>query len=307
MPCSAVCKGTFLNPVTDIAWQGIFPIKIGGVPIGKTDLPEPSDPASAPICACPFPPLIRIGIPISYWEPSRYVETCKDPYCFPSLGFSLSASSVRHAGSVSNHGNRQTPATFAQAHYFIYSPFVMLGMLVDWICVERTDFDVGYLTELDPLWHDDLMALMINPEALLFGNPIAQTSCIADSVSANAGMPLGALYWCMGSWGSAYPLTGHIADGKYIQANAGLGARLIYKLSRQGLIWDDAVNICTQIPTPIWIKSHYRMQIAKPIRGMQIIPIGRSATVWGAGKNPTTGIGDNFVFMIFRKRACCAF
>jgi len=306
---NAVCPFSFLNPVTDVAWNGIFPIKIGGVPIGKSNLPERPDAADAPICICPVPPPIffRVGIPISYWEPARYIETVKDPWCFPSIGISIAPSGGMLMGTHAGLGNQEEASSFAQAHFFIFSPMALLSMLVDWICVENTDFDVGYITEVDPMWNDDMLAMLINPEALLFANPVSQLSCIPDSVSANAGLPLDPLFWCMGSWGSAYPMTGHINDDAYTQANAATAARLIYKLSRQGLTWDSAINLCAKTPTPIWIKSNYRFQIAKPIRGIQIIPLGRSVIIWGAAKNPTTGLGDNFIFMIFKKRSCCAF
>lgn len=34
--------------------------------------------------------------------------------------------------------------------------------------------DIGHITELDPMWNDDQLSLIINPEAALFGNVIAQ-------------------------------------------------------------------------------------------------------------------------------------
>lgn len=300
--------GLPLNPVTDIAWHGIFPIKIGGVPIGGIELPDPGDPANSPVCACPFPPpiFVRIGIPISYWEPSRFIETVRDPFCFPSLGIAVMPPGAALSGTYAGEGNEQAVKTFAQAHYFIYPPFALLGMFVDWVCVEHSDFDVGYLTEVDPLWNDDLLSAMIQPEALLFANPITQIACMADSVTANAGMPLKWLFWCMGSWGSSYPMTGHIPSERKVQSNAAAAARLIYKLNRQGIMHDTAINLCMKTPTPIWVKSNYRLQMAKPINGLQIIPIGRSGILWEAAMNPPF-MGDNFLFMVFRKRACCAF
>jgi len=130
---------------------------------------------------------------------------------------------------------------------------------------------------------------------------------VADSVASNAGLPLSSLFWCMGSGGSAYPLTGHVNDDNYVQANNSIAARMIYKLGREGLLWDTATNLCAKVPSPIWVKSHYRLQITKPVRGFQCIPIGRSSLIWGIAKNPPTMKGDNFLWMIFRKRACCAF
>ena len=42
------------------------------------------------------------------------------------------------------------------------------------------DFDIAYLTELDPTWRDDELGFILN-QAILFGNLIAQAACAADS------------------------------------------------------------------------------------------------------------------------------
>jgi conjugal transfer pilus assembly protein TraU len=150
---------------------------------------------------------------------------------------------------------------------------------------------------------------LINPEALLFANPASQLSCIPDSTAANLGYPLDSLFWCMGSWGSAYPLTGTIPERDTTTANAGLAARMLFKLSREMLLWDTASNACGPVMAPIWRKSHYRLQIARPVKGNDCIPIGRSALLWGSGKNPPGGAGanapDNFLWILTRKNKCC--
>ncbi len=312
---NALGYGTPLNPVTDICWHCIFPIKIGGIPVVPGVVMDAPDPAVGPICICPAPPPVffRPGIPIAFWEPARFVETVKDPYYFPSLGFPMTnpnAGFLSGTHSEMSNGANVDTSTFAQAHYFIFPAWAIMELLVDFICVETSGFDLAYLTEVDPLWNNDMLAFVINPEALLFANPIAQMACIADSVAANAGLPLSALYWCMGSWGSAYPLTGHVNDDAYVQANAAIAARMIYKLSRQLLVCDTGIYLCSCIPTPIWVKHNYRIHIAKPIRDITCHPIGRSSMIWGQVKNPPFSAGpnssDNFLWMIFRKRACCS-
>ncbi|MDA4835001.1 TraU family protein, partial [Enterobacter hormaechei] len=47
-------------------------------------------------------------------------------------------------------------------------------------------FDVAYMTEIDPLWNDDVLTTLINPEVALFNNPIAVAACAADCVAASA-------------------------------------------------------------------------------------------------------------------------
>jgi conjugal transfer pilus assembly protein TraU len=307
----ATCHGRFLNPITDVCWQCIFPVKIGGISLGDSSgLKNPPDQANTPICFCPAPPPVffRMGISLSFWEPARFEETVKDPFCFPSLGFGLSNFLSGGYGSKHEIANRDDTGTFAQVHYFIFPAWAMLELLTDFSCIESSGFDVAYMTEVDPLWNDDNLAFIIEPESLLFANPIAQLACVADSVSSNIGLPLTPLFWCMGSLGSAYPLTGHVDDSNYVQAQAAEASRMIYKLGREGLLWDTGLNLCGAVPTPIWVKWNYRLQIARPVRGSSCFPIGRTSMIWGSGKNPAfSSMQDNFLFMIFRKRVCCAF
>ncbi len=55
------CTGRFVNPITDVCWECLFPISIGPVRIGSAsgapDTPNPS----SPICLCGSP-IPRIGL-----------------------------------------------------------------------------------------------------------------------------------------------------------------------------------------------------------------------------------------------------
>jgi conjugal transfer pilus assembly protein TraU len=307
----AICRpGIPLNPVTDLCWQCIFPVSIAGIEIipGPLENNVP-DLSGLPVCTCPAPPpvFIRPGIPISFWEPARYVETVKDPFCFPSLGFGMpTGGGFLGGGSQEQSNSSVDTSTFAQAHYFIYPVWSMMELLVDFVCIEHSGFDVAYLTEVDPLWQNDILAFILEPEAILFGNPAAQTACIADSVSTNVGFSMSPLFWCIGSGGSAYPLTGHVNDDNELMANSTIAARMIYKLARELLICDTALALCACVPTPIWVKHNYRIHIAKPVRDFMCHPFGRTGLIWGPFKNPPL-MGDNFVWQLFRRRSCCAF
>lgn len=305
----AVCAGRFINPVTDICWHCIFPIKVGGVTVvpGMPDIP---DLTNLPVCTCPMPPPLppRIGIPISLWEPARMIETVKDPYCFPSIGTGLSNPADGFQGGVTDAAK---PETFAQAHYFIFPVWAIMQIAIDSVCVEKGGFDVAYITEIDPLWNDDLLSQILTPEALLFANPISVMACTADAAAATIGYPLSYMPWCMGSWDTVFPMTGNVYDGNYTEANAAIAGRMLYKMARQLLVCDTNVNLCTCFPTPVWIKHHYRLQVAMPVRDATCHPIGRPGIIWAWGKNPPYGIagraGDNFLWILFRKRSCCAF
>jgi len=313
-PAQAICRGRFLNPITDICWQCLFPVKIGGIEVfkGPPGLGDPPEAASNPICVCPLsiPPFFRIGITTSFWDPTYIIETTKDPGCFPSLGFEIGGFFSGLEGMTSSSGVNEETFTFAQANLFLFAVWKIMSIFIDTACMDTgiSGLDLAYTTIVDPTWQSDVSALIIAPEALVFANPVAQASCVADSIAANAGYPLPPLFHCMGSFGSAYPLTGHMNHDDYVQSNAAIASRLIYKLSRQGQIWDAALSPCYSVPTPIWIKWNYRLQPAIPVRGESCFPIGRSGLTWGSLKNPPLSPeGDNFAFIIFRKRLCCAF
>lgn len=313
----AVCVSKPHNPFTEICWQCMFPFKIGGVTVAASpnDVPDAPDLASSPVCVCPVPPPVfaRIGIPVSFWEPARYIEVVKDAYCFPSIGTGLSPVNpgFQNGGSEDGGTTQEGMSTFFQAHYAIYPIWTIMEAFTDFVCLEASGFDMAYMTEVDPTWNDDLFAQIIYPETLLFANMPAQLSCIADSVSANAGLPLSPLYWCLGSEGSTYPMSGNINDDNLVQASLAAASRLVYKMGRIGVICDVGLHYCTCIPTPIWVKHNYRFSLAKPVTGFQCVPPGRSALLWGSGKNPPLPITgdspDNFMYIVFRKRACCAF
>jgi len=308
---SAVCRtGGFINPVTDLCWQCIFPLKIAGIEVmSGSHINDVGDPASMPICVCPIslPPFFRIGIPISFWEPARMIETVKDPWCFPSLGLHVGSNEGGWLGgaSVTPTTQGKSAQTFFQAHYWIFPVWTAMEILVDFACIEHSGIDVAYITEVDPLWQNDLLNFILNPESLLFANPVAALACTVDSISTTVGYAFSPLFWCMGST-SAYPLTGHVHDDHLLKSASSVAARMVYKLSRQLMICETGINFCTCVPTPIWVKHNYRLQLAKPVRDSGCQPFGRTDLMWGLGKNPPF-IGDNFTWILFRKRACCAF
>lgn len=304
----AKCVGIPMDPISGVNWQCIFPIKIAGIPMGGTDLPDVPDQASTPICVCPAPPplFVRPGIPLAFWEPNLIVETVKDPACFPTLGIGIDFG--LNKGTLGGSSNEDEIGQFSQAHYFNFPIWSVLGLMTDFICVESGTINLAYMTEIDPLWQNDLLSMIINPEAVLFANPYAVYACMADAISSTVGLSLSPLFWCMGSWGPAYPLTGHVGSADIVEANAGIAGRMLYKQARQFNLFDCAINICACLPSPIWIKHNLRMHIVKPRKSSNCMPVGRSGWLWASAKNfPFTGMTDNFSWLIFKKRSCCAF
>jgi conjugal transfer pilus assembly protein TraU len=311
----AVCKNSILNPVTDINWQGIFPVRIGGVTIKGSNDPsdDPPESVGSPVCICGSGVGTKIGIRAGFVEPARLIETVKDPYCFTTLGTQLSNPSqgfLSGENMTRTSGDNVNINTFQQVHWYIFPVWQMLDLFLDVPCLgEKIGFDIAYMSEIDPTHNNGLLTSLLNPEALLFANPVSSLACVADSIAANAGYPLDPLFWCMGSWGGTYPLGGSVGVENYIEGNAAIAAKTIYKMGRTMLLWDPGIDYCGKVPTPIWKKSNYKMHLTKPVRDSQVLPIGRSSLIWGHLKNPPYAAGenssDNFLWILFRKNLCC--
>ncbi len=80
------------------------------------------------------------------------------------------------------------------------------------LCLEGGDLDIAYLSEIDPTWTDSSLTTILNPEAVIFANPIAQGACAADAIASAFNMPLDVLFWCAGSQGSMYPFNGWVSS-----------------------------------------------------------------------------------------------
>ncbi|MBY0281123.1 MAG: TraU family protein [Alphaproteobacteria bacterium] len=313
-PTMASCQGRFVNPLTDICWSCLFPMTIGGANVsgpGFEDTPNPS----GFMCMCPRPPLNlpTPGVPISFWEPARLVDVTRTPYCLINMGGIQMAGGNRMQGrgSVSDKSHSGgLKRSFYQVHWYVYPVIYWLELLVDFACLERASFDVAYLTELDPLWNDEETGFILNPEAVLFGNPIAQAACAVDCGLASVGFPNDALFWCGGCQGSLYPFSGTIsAHVGGVQASLLATQRMMAKLHRELLLhgYMGSAGQCTKYPMPIIKKTQYKTQMVYPIpstgRG-GCHPLGRSETLWASGREfPYQG--EDFGYLIWRKRNCC--
>ena len=307
---ASACPGRIFNPITDVDWMGVFPIKIGGITVASFGQEDTDTVNPYPICFCEDrpPPLNLVpGIPVSFWEPVRILEVVRDPYCFPSLGGMDLSPTIQGHGTNSGTQATDEHHAFYQVHYYVYPLFYILELVMDFLCLERSNFDLGYLTELDPLWNHPELAALLTPEAFGFANPISIAVCAADCAAATAGFPIDSLFWCAGCWGGFYPLNGAVSAGNASpqESSALVASRMLFKLHREGLLWGTVgvPGLCQKYPMPIMRKSQYKLQLAYPKRG-NVFPIGRSDYAWGFGASfPVTG--EDFVYVIWRKRDCC--
>jgi conjugal transfer pilus assembly protein TraU len=124
--------------------------------------------------------------------------------------------------------------------------------------------------------------------------------------------PVNSLFWCQGAQGSTYPLTGFIANqASPISAATLLAERVDFKLHRpptpmiRDSIGKDWPAVCHTYASSIMPKNRYRYQLVNTIpEAHQCHPFGQSVVEWEAGHTHPDD-GDNFGFLIFKKRNCC--
>ena len=255
-----------------------------------------------------------MGITLGFWEPIALVDVTRVPFCFISLGgVQLLRSRKGHGGHSSKPGRLKEGSLVShyQVHYVKFPVFFLLNAVADFVCLERSDVDIGYISEFDPLWDDEELAFFMNPEAALFGNKFAQSACVADCVSATAKLPKQDLFWCQGCQGSLYPFTGtnpaHVGG---VQSSLLMTGRLLAKMHRQFMLpltsGTSQRALCEKTPAPFIVKNQYRLQMVYPARSRYCDPLGRSEVPWASGKEIPYK-GEDYVYLVWRKRSCCAF
>lgn len=305
------CQGHFVNPVTDICWSCLFPLTLGNQKlVSSNHLPDTKNP-SLPVCLCPGNPLPRPGLAIGYWEPANLVDVTRVPFCMVNLGgISLDFGKYYRKGGVTTD-SQLANQSFYHVHWYKFPLMYWLNVLTDGICVEKGDFDIAYPSELDVMWNDDELAFILNPEAILFSSLPAQMACAADAAASLVGAPLDKLFWCAGAQGSMYPLTGHVQEHVGgVQASVLLSERMNYKMHRLGLLEDttgeNGKALCEKHYAPILPKSRYRYQMVNPLpTSHACFPLGRATSLWEAGHEYPYK-GEDFGYLIWRKRNCCA-
>jgi conjugal transfer pilus assembly protein TraU len=299
-------NGAFINPLTDVCWDCLFPMTVSGINV----TPHVQDLTSynQRVCTCPgIPP--KVGIPLSFWEPTRMVDVTRHAYKLIGLGgISIGSENIKNRGSIGVCDESGLQHSFYHVHWYQYPILSVLELFTDFLCVEKGDLDIGYMSEFDLLWNNDEFANVLEPESELFSNPLAQVACIADCTKSTFSTPSDSLFWCAGCSGSLYPFTGtisHHVGG--IQASSLILQRTIAKLHRTGIVTGySSNNFCQAEAMPIIKKTLYKTQLAHPIPQTHgpCHALGKSDVLWGAGKSfPVKG--EDFVYIVWTKKQCC--
>jgi len=148
----------------------------------------------------------------------------------------------------------------------------------------------------------------VNPEAALVANPLAIASCAADAASATVGTSIDEMFWCAGSWGHLYPLSGYnTAAGSLAENTSLLASRSLAAMHRRGLAWRTMGNdaMCTGRIDPMLPKSQYKMSMFFPISETATShKIGATAAAWGEWRK-IPAVGEDAVYVAWRWLDCC--
>ncbi|MDO8845329.1 MAG: TraU family protein [Methylicorpusculum sp.] len=331
--------------ITGICWSCLFPVRLLGMTLYDMDNEIPDGASEESFCVCnEAGDTPKLGMTAGAWMPARLIEVVRKPYCSPSLGGISFNNGVRLWGGHKEVEGDGSDKTFYNYHYWAYPLFMILDLFTQSFCNAGgfRNMDLMYMSELDPTWNIDELAFFTNPEAIVFANPLAVAACTVDCAVTTAYQPLKSLWWCAGCWGNLYPFVGNIAsDGSPPRDSSLLSARVLAALHRRGLAHktygDDAM--CGGTIYPMIPKQQYKLSMVFPIAEAKaekekaekkdangntvmgangqaemidkVIPgencchyIGESTFKWGEWRN-IPGIGEDFVYLIWRYTDCC--
>lgn len=321
---TAVCTGAFPNFVTDICWSCVFPIKMFGVDLSfltGTQEDSTSTPAN-PVCFCNNPPVM--GFTMSFWEPVFMVDVTNIPGCFPLLGgvqldlsknnMALGSSSQDYSINNGRSAARANHNIFQQSHFYLNPVMYVMGAILDDDCVDNRGYDIPWISELDPTYNDDALAMVLTPYAYPFSGILSLIAGPVDAVAATAGFPLSSLFWVAGSYGPIFPLTGTVQAKSSGEQVARLETtRMLAKQHAAGAAWGTTgeSGMCGGYVAPIMDKRQYKISRLLPFNEPKILgkccgPIGRSTVLIEAGTGAPVSKMKDFGYLFFRKRDCCS-
>lgn len=295
--------------LTDICWECMLPIRIAGAAIGGGAADYPEEAVDEAVCACRQQGdlLPRIGYTLGFWQPIRLLELVRTRGCLLSLNGAATA-----LGEASHLGTRGTGeigvdnTAFYHYHYYAFPLLQILGLLNKDICFnqEYLSLDMLYASEIDPTWNYPEIAALVFPETRWFATPQAVLGCAADTLAHGAQRTSKSMFWCAGSWGTVYPVSGYdhgIGSGARITSL--LATRALTASHRRGFEPQTVGKgaLCSTSTETTFNSDQYRFTMLYPIAEDGKHPVGASTLTWGEATNTSDA-----VYMVWRWRDCCS-
>ncbi|MCY3974444.1 MAG: TraU family protein [Simkaniaceae bacterium] len=300
---------TIFNPVTDICWRCLFPLKVSGQNVTPSHTDAIGGKAKI-FCHCKGG---VVGLPVSYFAPAKICEVTVTPYRLVAFDINLSGKGMTKRGYVKATGSGHFESV-RHVHLYEYPVLALFDCAEAFLCAGEkattADITLSYMSEFDPFWLKDSWNNVLYPHGLIYGSALAQATCISDCIATTANKPIDKLSFCAGCQGSLFPYGGFIpyATGA-VQASSLLVHRVLAKLHYLQLLRSyPKGKYCKKKKSTFPPKSSYKMQIAKPVKQStsteQCPFLGASEVKWGVRKT-YPGKGEEFVYVIFARHACC--
>ena len=279
-----------------------FPIRIAGLSSGGR---LPDGVTTESLCDCGG---FDIGVTVGSWHPAWIIEVVTEPGCSPTTGGSTRTSNAHHYRGTVGHGLMGSEDfAFFHVHLRNFSLGESLDPFGATPCAPINRPPIHYETEWDPIWNHSALALWIHPEWVLLGNPVGLETCSIDAAASAADHPLDGLFWCAGSWGTLYPLTGFMKAGQGFEPRLQSlqAGRILALLHRRGLLPGTVGNaaLCGGTPQAFMQKSQYRLEERYPGQEGGHHVIGAPTQAWHRMPGPHRG--GAAVYIVWQWEDCC--
>lgn len=341
--------------ITKVCWKAIFPIRLMGANwnfgLSESGSSRPPEAASHALCACKSSTggIPTLGVTLGYWQPARIIEVVRKPYCHPSLGgldvdLSVGFGARPVGGMQPDKGRGVAKETgFYNWHIYYFPVLAIIKMFNGPACNPDgfSEFDVAASSFIYPNWYDTTFQAFVQPEVLLFANPIGYAGTAMDCAYTAANWkPLDSVFWGAGCWGMNLPWIGSLGSNPGMVGGTSLiAARAMALTARLGLsrrtMGNDAY--CKAQPMPIMKKSQYKLQMLFPrseatasnpqpvslspgnasqvpqtdptsltnvFTGSCTHPIGAPVVRWGAWRH-IPAVGEDAIYLEWKWTDCC--
>jgi len=311
--------------ISNVCWGCIFPVRLAGWTVfgssisnGGTDSnglslsSRPSVPPGAAdraVCICTEGALPQVGVPVGMWMPTEIYETTMAPGCSSALGgVRIGIADPIYLGTSGNPAGGLQQQSFNHVHTYSF-PVVQMMELFTKCVASYADIDILYMSEIDPMWNDPIVAMYGNPMSVFGSSIVAQAACAADSISASMGQPIDDLFWCGGTWSSTMaPYTGFEHSQGPVQYSSATAQKLLAMNAARGISRSTVGNaaLCQAQYSPMLKRSHYRWQTAWPrAEGTRNHGSGETVLRWGAGRT-IPGVADMPIYLRWDWTDCCS-
>lgn len=266
------CVGKMWNPVTDLDFRLMGGLKIWGDTLMEIPkLGEPPEHTAPNICYCQNGMKSGWGFGITYWMPSYIMDMARQGGCIGFLnGVNIMEGFISESSGqeYNQHSPGKEGVTTMQVHWAYADVVSMAGKSLFEKCGETiSSFGIGYLTEPDFVFQNDVYSVMMTPQASIIAEVpfMAMLTCGYENIANTLGDWQN---WGVCAWqGSLYPLSGNAISKNSAQvSNMDIAIKYLSRAALMGTVLrtmgEDA--LCEAQYSPIYDPFQHRFQWSYP-------------------------------------------